>query len=120
MNNREYDELVAEKIMGLSGFYWMSGDLHYGDRYRELVVSNYTTNLQDAWEVVIELRKKQIYIDVNTQTLSVKAYSIESDDTPPYHYRNNLASEQCESIEMSDLPLKICLAAIKVIEFKKD
>lgn len=49
---RELDALVAEKVMGLTNFYWLSGERFYGPEYQHNRLSDYSTDISAAWEVV--------------------------------------------------------------------
>jgi hypothetical protein len=108
---RELDALVAEKVIGLTDFYWLSGELHHEARYKQLLVPHYSTNISDAWQVVEKLDHNVTLEKFNTFTLDFNnAKQIEK-----YEYR---ATAWCDghrgiSYEEETAPLVICLSALK-------
>lgn len=108
LKNRELDKLVAEHIFGWADF---SGkhDFLYGcppsfdDVRRE--VPHYSTNLQDTWEIVEELKnaglKIAIYIDADITTCHIT-------DAPS-------SFMTVWEVEADTPQLAICLAALKAL-----
>jgi Phage ABA sandwich domain len=99
MNLREIDRLVAEKVMGLKidDYYFVLDEK--GLREGELL--NYSTNIEDAWQVV--------------EKLDVEEFSI-SKFGKEYHVwvETELGGEGF-LIKSKTAPLAICLAALKAV-----
>ncbi|MCK2000810.1 hypothetical protein MZM54_05330 [[Brevibacterium] frigoritolerans] len=119
MNNRKIECLIAEKVFGWKTHYYKNIDiLSAFTEDEELSIPDDfspTDDVNDAWKVIYALRFKGVFFNINTSNCTVEAFVNKEDNSPPYNYKETIIVEQCESIEMKDLPLKICLAALKAI-----
>ena len=113
MNLREIDRLVAEKVMGWEEVkendFIKRPDVDFigkaPDRFCEdawSILPNYSTDISDAWEVVEQLREKELYVDIDTfaEHYDVRVVS------GPYEVGHSLSETA---------PLAICLAALKAV-----
>ncbi|MBU5213399.1 BC1872 family protein [Heyndrickxia oleronia] len=117
MNIRKIECLIAENVFGWKTTYYQNIDIISAfTEDEEISIPDHfspTSDITDSWKVIKELRYKGIYVTIDSMNCTVTAFVMKEDQTPPYNYRSTLATEQCESIEMNDLPLKICLVALK-------
>ncbi|MEH7126337.1 hypothetical protein V7122_13150 [Bacillus sp. JJ1532] len=120
MNTRKIDQLIAENVFGWKTNHFQNIDIIsvYADDGEEFSIPDDfcpTEDIADAWKVIKEMRFKGIYFEISSSSCRVASYVMKEDQTLPYNYRQELSSEQCESIEMKDMPLRICMASLKAL-----
>lgn len=117
MKRSDIDKLVAEKVMGWAVIdYKNIGVTVVDDGEFPVEIEDFqpSERIEDAWEVVKQLRRKGIQTEISSDGFTVKMYRWEKDKTPPYRYKRYLA-KITDTIKFDDIPEMICRAALEAV-----